>query len=66
VAFGSWCVADEPVKLSRKPNIVLLLIDDLGWSDVSCNGQKLWQTPYIDRLASEGMLFTDACGDSLR
>ena len=40
------------------PNIVYILADDLGYGDLSCYGQKKFQTPNIDRLASEGMLFT--------
>ncbi len=40
------------------PNIVLILADDLGYGDLSCYGQKKFSTPNIDRLASEGMLFT--------
>ncbi len=43
----------------RKPNIVWLMADDLGWGDVGCNGQKWIRTPNIDRLAKEGMRFTD-------
>jgi len=43
-----------------KFNIVLFLIDDLGWMDVGCNGSKFYQTPNIDRLAREGARFTDA------
>lgn len=42
----------------RKPNIVYILADDLGYGDLSCYGQKHFQTPNIDRLAREGMLFT--------
>ena len=42
------------------PNIVLILIDDLGWSDLACYGNKIVSTPHVDRLASQGMLFTDA------
>jgi arylsulfatase A-like enzyme len=42
------------------PNIVWLMADDLGWGDVGCNGQKWIRTPNIDRLAAEGMRFTDA------
>ncbi len=40
------------------PNIVFILADDLGYGDLSCYGQKNFSTPNIDRLASEGMLFT--------
>jgi arylsulfatase A len=43
-----------------RPNIVLILIDDLGWKDLGCTGSRYYQTPHIDRLASEGMLFTQA------
>jgi len=44
----------------HKPNIVFILIDDLGWSDVGCYGNKFNETPNIDRLAKQGMRFTDA------
>jgi arylsulfatase A-like enzyme len=40
------------------PNIVYILADDLGYGDLSCYGQKKFSTPNIDRIASEGMLFT--------
>ena len=42
----------------QKPNIVYILADDLGYGDLSCYGQKRFQTPNIDKLASQGMLFT--------
>jgi len=41
-----------------KPNIVFILADDLGYGDLSCFGQKKFTTPSIDRLATEGMTFT--------
>jgi len=44
----------------KRPNIVFFLIDDMGWPDVACYGSKFHETPNIDRLASEGMKFTDA------
>lgn len=44
----------------QRPNIVFILADDLGWTDVACNGGDLYQTPNIDRLAREGLRFTDA------
>jgi arylsulfatase A-like enzyme len=43
----------------RKPNIVLVLLDDLGYGDFGCYGQKIIQTPVVDRLAGEGTRFTD-------
>jgi len=43
-----------------KPNIVLILADDLGWSDLGCYGADLPETPHLDRLAQQGLRFTDA------
>ena len=43
-----------------KPNIVFYFIDDLGWTDVSFMGAKYYETPHVDRLAKEGMVFMDA------
>ncbi len=40
------------------PNVVLILADDLGWTDLACFGSDLHETPHIDRLAREGMKFT--------
>jgi len=50
----SATAADEP-----KTNVILILIDDLGWEDLGCYGSQYYQTPNIDRLAKEGMRFTD-------
>lgn len=41
-------------------NIVFILMDDLGYSDVGCYGSRFYETPHIDRLAREGLRFTDA------
>lgn len=43
---------------AEKPNIVYIIADDAGYGDLSCYGQKLFQTPHIDRLAEEGLRFT--------
>jgi arylsulfatase A-like enzyme len=45
---------------ARRPNIVFILIDDLGWSDVGYNGSRFYDTPDIDKLAGQGMQFTQA------
>jgi arylsulfatase A-like enzyme len=52
--------ADE----SRPPNIIFILADDLGYTDVACYGSQYYETPNIDRLAAEGIRFTDGytCG----
>ena len=44
----------------RRPNLILLLVDDWGWTDAGCCGSDLYLTPNIDRLAAEGVRFTDA------
>ena len=49
----------EPVEGSRSPNIIFILADDLGYADVSCYGAEKIQTPNIDRIAEEGIRFTD-------
>ncbi len=43
----------------RRPNIIFIMADDLGYGDLGCYGQKVIKTPNIDRLCSEGMKFTD-------
>lgn len=44
-------------QLHEKPNIIIIFADDLGWADVGYNGQTFHETPNIDRLAGEGMIF---------
>ena len=48
----------------KQPNIIVIMCDDLGYNDVGCYGQRLIQTPNIDRMASEGMRFTQAYAGS--
>ena len=53
VAFAASALAQAP-----KPNLIFILADDLGYGEPGCYGQKIIQTPNIDRLAAEGMRFT--------
>ena len=48
-----------PIVKSPRPNIIFILADDLGYGDLGCYGQKEIATPNIDRLAKEGLIFTD-------
>ena len=54
--LGTSCLRTQP---SPKPNIVFILADDLGYGDLSCLGQVKFKTPHLDRLAEEGLIFTD-------
>ena len=49
----------------ERPNIVVFMIDDMGYSDVGCYGSEYYETPHIDRLAQEGMRFTNAYAASM-
>ncbi len=42
-----------------QPNFVFVLVDDLSWSDLSYNGSEVYETPNVDKLASQGMVFSD-------
>ena len=49
---------------AQRPNIIFILADDLGYTDVACCGSKYYETPNIDRLAANGIRFTSGytCG----
>ena len=51
--------------LKKKPNIVFILADDLGYAEIGCNGSDHYKTPNIDKLASQGMRFTHAYANPL-
>jgi arylsulfatase A-like enzyme len=57
---AAFFLARSTEAAERPPNILLIYADDLGYGDVSCYGATRIQTPNIDRLASEGLRFTDA------
>ncbi|TKG89079.1 DUF4976 domain-containing protein [Puteibacter caeruleilacunae] len=53
------CAKQAEQKVER-PNFVFVLIDDMGWTDLGCFGSSFYETPNIDKLASEGVKFTNA------
>jgi len=58
-AFGGEGRASEKrIAPAGRPNFLVIVADDLGWGDLSAYGQRQWQTPTLDRLASQGTLFT--------
>ncbi len=57
IVFLSAGQRGEPVE---RPNFVLIVIDDMGWTDLGCFGSSFYETPNVDRLASRGMRFTQA------
>ena len=62
LATGASLLA-QPARLSsqaRKPNIVFIMADDLGYGHLGCYGQEKIRTPNLDRMAAEGIRFTQA------
>ena len=55
LAAGAVAPADQPAK----PNVIVILVDDMGWRDLACQGSDFYETPTIDRLAASGMRFTN-------
>jgi arylsulfatase A len=54
------CAGAAPMQADRKPNIIFILADDLGYGELGCYGQKKILTPRLDRMAAEGLRFTNA------
>src|SRR5688500_2867124 len=61
--FGIFCALFWLAGSSRaavRTNVVLILADDLGWTDLATYGSEFYETPHLDRLARDGMRFTQA------
>jgi arylsulfatase A-like enzyme len=52
--------ADRPQRTTRPPNVILILMDDMGWGDVGFTGNPFAETPHIDALARQGLVFGQA------
>lgn len=59
IILGMFVVC-QSLSAAARPNILFIFLDDYGWKDTSYMGSDFYETPHIDRLASEGMIFTDA------
>lgn len=59
-----WCSLLPATEHPSRPNIILILADDLGYGDLGCYGQRLIKTPRLDQLACEGLRFTQAYSGS--
>lgn len=55
----SLALPSRALAAGGRPNIILIFIDDMGWGDVGCYGNKFIETPHIDQLAKDGLRFTD-------
>ncbi|MFT3920901.1 MAG: sulfatase [Myxococcales bacterium] len=66
-AAGSALPAQEPSSKppAKRPNIIVFLVDDMGWMDCGAYGSKYYETPNIDRFATRAMRFTDAYAQPL-
>ncbi len=53
------CTGTTKYSDKAPPNFVFVMVDDLGWSDLSYNGSKTYESPNVDKLASQGMVFSD-------
>ena len=59
IGFFYSCNTPDAQTSSDKPNIIFVMADDLGYGDLGCYGQKVLKTPNLDKMASEGMQFTN-------
>ncbi len=59
-AFLATCTLAQNNNIQQQPNIVLFLVDDMGYRDLACYGSKLYETPNIDQLRRNGVKFTQA------
>ena len=59
ILFSSCKNDDKKVEIPKKPNVLFILVDDLGYADLSIMGSKYYETPNIDKIADAGTVFTN-------
>ena len=63
IVVALFCVLSSLASLAfaaaERPNVIIIYADDLGWGDLGCYGNPVIRTPNLDRLAAEGMRFTN-------
>ena len=64
VAFSTSLYTIATDAASGKTNIVFIMADDLGFAQIGCYGSNYYKTPHIDKLAKEGLKFTNAYAES--
>ena len=63
LVLAGWAApagANEAASRESRPNVVIIFVDDLGWTDLGCYGSSFYETPNIDSLAGQGAMFTRA------
>ncbi|MFP6901993.1 MAG: sulfatase-like hydrolase/transferase, partial [Opitutales bacterium] len=60
LAFPVTCLLVGMALSARKPNVIFVLADDLGWAELGCYGNTFHETPHLDKLAKQGLRFTHA------
>ncbi len=58
--MGLMILYPGTLRADRPPNVILFLVDDLGWADLSLTGSTFYETPHVDRLAAQGVFFDNA------
>ena len=54
----AWWVVSSFAASAERPNVIVILADDLGWTDLACYGSDLYESPHLDQLAQDGVRFT--------
>ena len=58
--FLGYLLAPMVNAKEQRPNVLFIFLDDFGWKDVAYMGSDFYETPHLDKLAAEGMIFSDA------